>query len=101
MYGKLVPTISSVSQSSISSSLGLVPSSPRPPVAKGESSGTTVLPGSVLTIGAPSASATASTSLAGVPRAPTPARMAIFRPALSTSAAACRSSSAGQAGGGR
>ena len=44
VYGKFVPSISSVSTSSISSSLGAVPSSPRPPVVYGESSGSTILP---------------------------------------------------------
>ena len=45
VYGKLVPTMNSVSISSISSSDGRVPSRPMPPVVYGESSGTTALPG--------------------------------------------------------
>ena len=58
IYGNDVPTISSVSQSSIASCDGSVPSSPIVPVVYGLSSGTAAFPSSALTIGAPSISAT-------------------------------------------
>ena len=81
VYGKLVPTMNRVSISSIRSSDGLVPSRPIPPVVYGESSGTVALPDSVLTIGAPSVSATASSSSRAC-SAPAPARIAIFLPVV-------------------
>ena len=79
MYGNVLPTISSVSQSSIASCEGLVPSSPMPPVVYGLSSGTQALPSSALMIGAPSVSANASSS-SPASSAPRPARMATFFP---------------------
>ncbi len=97
VYGKLVPTMNRVSRSSISSSDGAVPSRPIPPVVYGESSGTVALPDSVLMIGAPSVSATAS-NCSRACRAPAPARIATFSPAFSTSASRCRSSSLGRPG---
>ena len=99
-YGKPVPTISSVSQSSIMSALGFVPSRPIAPVTNGRSSGTTARPLSALATPAPSASATATTS-AVAPLAPWPTSMATRSPALRTSAAAARSSSRGTITGGR
>ena len=74
-----------------------MPSRPIPPVVYGESSGTVPLPDSVLMIGAPSVSATAS-SCSRACRAPAPARIATFSPAFSTSASRCRSSSRGRPG---
>src|ERR1041385_1233027 len=79
MYGKLDPTMSSVSHSSSASSDGSVPSSPIPPVVNGESSGTTALPSSGFTMGAPSRSAARSSSSAA-PSAPWPAGMTVFFP---------------------
>ncbi len=86
--------MSRVSHSSMTSSLGRVPSRPRPPVVSGWSSGTTIFPDSVLTIGAPSASATAITSSRAC-RAPIPTSIATLDPALSTSAARASSASDG------
>ena len=57
MYGYEVPIMISVSQFSITSSHGAVPSRPMPPVVYGESSGTQPLPSNGFTIGAPSNSA--------------------------------------------
>ena len=99
VYGKLVPTRNRVSISSIRSSDGLVPSSPIPPVVYGESSGTVALPDSVLTIGAASVSARASSSSRAC-SAPAPARIAIFFPSFRKSASRCRSSSRGRPGAG-
>ena len=74
-----------------------MPSRPIPPVVYGESSGTVAFPDSVLMIGAPRISATAS-SCSRACRAPAPARIATLSPALSTSASRCRSASAGRPG---
>ena len=60
--GEDVPTMSSVSQASSASWEGFVPSRPIPPVVYGLSSGTAALPSSALMIGAPSFSATCSSS---------------------------------------
>jgi hypothetical protein len=98
-YGKLVPTMSSVSQPCIMSSDGFVPSRPIEPVTYGTSSGTVARPFSALAIPAPSASATASTSSVA-PFAPRPTSMATFSPAFSTSAARRRSASFGMTIGG-
>jgi hypothetical protein len=68
-------------------------------VVSGWSSGTTALPGRVLTIGLASASAVSSTSWRA-PRAPVPTSMATLPPRLRTSAARRRSPSRGTAGGG-
>ena len=92
--GKVVPTISSVSQPAISSELGRVPSNPMLPVTKGRSSGSAVLPSSALATPAPRSSATSITSSAA-PIAPAPTRMATRDPVLSTSAARRRSASRG------
>ena len=81
-----VPTISSVSHSSIASCEGSVPSRPMPPVVYGLSSGTAALPSSALTIGAPSVSASCSSS-SPASSAPRPARMTIFFPRSGSSAA--------------
>ena len=83
-----------MSQSVISSQLGLVPSRPIEPVTHGRSSGNAALPSSALATPAPSLSATAMTS--SVARsAPAPTRIATFLPAFSTSAARRRSASYG------
>ena len=94
IYGNDVPTSSSVSQCSIASCDGFEPSSPIAPVVNGLSSGTAALPRSGFTIGAPRRSATASSSVAA-PRAPRPARMTIFFPALSSCAARNKSLASG------
>ena len=94
-----MPTRRIVSQSSMASSLGLVPSRPRPPIESGWSSGVTAFPGRVLTTGAPSNSAAASTSSRAW-RAPTPARTTTFFPSFRTLAASWRSSSRGTTRGG-
>ena len=56
---------------------GSVPSRPIPPVVYGESSGSTALPSSAFITGAPSLSATCSTSLPH-PSAPCPTRIAVL-----------------------
>src|SRR5581483_1259805 len=73
------------------------PSRPTPPVVSGWSSGTAALPGSVFTIGLPSRSATASSSLRAR-SAPAPARSTILLPALRTAAARSRSPVRGRPG---
>ena len=73
-YGKVVPTMTSPSHSSIASSEGRVPSRPTPPVVNGESSGTVALPSSGLMIGPATMSASRSSS-SPAPRAPMPARI--------------------------
>ena len=65
-YGKLEPTMSSVSHPVIRSQLGLVPRSPIEPVTHGRSSGSAALPSSALATPAPSSSATSITSAAGL-----------------------------------
>jgi hypothetical protein len=57
MQGNEVPTISSVSHTSMASCDDLVPSSPMLPMVYGLSSGTATLPSSALMIGAPKPSA--------------------------------------------
>ena len=89
-YGKLEPTISSVSQPIIRSQLGRVPSRPIEPVTNGRSSGTAALPSSAFATPAPSVSATSTTSSAA-PSAPAPTSIATFSPSLRMSAARCRS----------
>ena len=66
--------MNSVSQFSIASCDGLVPSSPMPPVVYGLSSGTQALPNSGLMIGAARISASCSSSSVA-PNAPRPAKM--------------------------
>ncbi len=89
-YGNPEPIISNVSQSLISSQLGLVPSRPMEPVTQGRSSGSAALPSSALATPAPSFSAIAITSSVAC-SAPAPTRIATFLPAFSTSAACRRS----------
>ncbi len=74
-----------------------MPSAPAQPVVSGWSSGTTGLPGSDLTIGLPSTSATASSSLVA-PVPPTPISMATRLPSFSTAAARSSSTVAGTPG---
>src|SRR6266542_814954 len=94
-----VPITSRVSAEASASCDGCVPSTPAHPVVSGWSSGTTALPGSDLTIGLPSTSATASSSfLAPVP--PTPTSTATRRPPLSTAAARSSSAADGTPGAG-
>ena len=85
-YGKLEPTISSVSQPVIRSQLGFVPSKPIEPVTNARSSGSTAFPSSAFATPAPSSSATSTTSSAAL-SAPAPTSIATFSPAFSTSAA--------------
>ena len=92
--------MSSVSQPSMTSSLGRVPSRPSPPVVSGSSSGSTALPGNVLTTGAASSSATARTSSVA-PSAPAPTNIATFVPELRTSATASMSGRIGRQSAGR
>src|SRR3954447_16718420 len=70
-----------------------------PPVVYGESSGTTALPSSALTIGAPRMSATCSSS-SPAPIAPCPASMTGFLPPLSSDAALLSDSACGTTMGG-
>ena len=93
-YGKLEPTMSSVSQPIIMSQLGLVPRRPIDPVTNGSSSGTAALPSSAFATPAPSVSATSTTS-APAPRAPAPTSIATFSPSFRMSAARCRSAADG------
>ena len=95
-YGNDVPTISKVSQVSIASWDGFVPSSPIVPVVYGLSSGTAALPSNALIIGAPSTSASCSSSAVAC-SAPRPARIATLFPSFRTCAALSRSSGVGQA----
>ena len=85
-YGKLEPTINSVSAPCIMSQLGFVPNKPMLPVQNGTSSGTAALPNSALATPAPRASATAITSSVAC-SAPWPTSIATFSPALRMSAA--------------
>ena len=91
---------SSVSACSITAAVGAEPNTPIGPVVKGESSGSTSFPSSAFAIGAFSTRASCSSS-AAAPRAPEPATMAIFLPALRTSAARFKSSGSGTTRGGR
>ena len=68
-YGKLEPTISSVSQPLISSQLGRVPSRPIEPVTNGTSSGTTARPSSAFATPAPSRPRPRAPRRAGAERA--------------------------------
>ena len=95
VYGKLVPTMSSVSISSIRSAVGPVPRSPMPPVVYGEPSGSTIFPDSVLITGAARVSASRSSS-EPAPRAPIPARIAAFFAWFRIDAAASSSGSLGR-----
>ena len=79
MYGNDVPIINNVSASLIASLDGSVPSKPIPPMLYGLSSGTTALPKSALTIGAPNFSATATTS-SPAPSAPCPTSITTLFP---------------------
>src|SRR3954454_19869352 len=99
-YGKLDPTIKRLSHPSIATSEGRVPSRPMPPVVYGESSGTQALPSSGLMIGPASTSATFSSSSVA-PRAPEPARIAVFLAPLSSAAADSSVSRWGTTIGGR
>ena len=93
-YGKLVPTMNSVSHPAIICSLAFVPSSPIEPVSQGRSSGSASRPLSARATPQPRMSATCSTSSAAS-LAPWPISIATFSPALSTSEARRRSSSRG------
>lgn len=87
--------MSRVSQPSIMSAEGFVPSRPIVPVTNGRSSGTAARPFSALAMPAPSTSATSMTSSVA-PLAPWPMSIATLAPALSASAARRRSSSPGR-----
>src|SRR5215208_6349763 len=98
-YGKLVPTMSSVSQFSIMSFEGLVPSKPIEPVTKGRSSGSAARPLRAFATPHPRMSTASFTSSAAL-NAPAPINMATFSPEFSTSAARRKSSSCGITRGG-
>jgi hypothetical protein len=87
-----------VSQPSIMSALGFVPSRPIEPVTNGRSSGSAARPLSAFATPAPSNSATRITS-GPAPIAPWPIRIATRSPAFRISAARCRSSSRGTTSG--
>src|SRR5215213_9783469 len=91
--------MSSVSQFSIMSFEGLVPSKPIEPVTNGKSSGSAARPLRAFATPHPRMSAASFTSSAAL-NAPAPINMATFSPEFSTSAARRKSSSCGITRGG-